>query len=85
VCCLRTHHGEAGEAKAVEEAHRENLDHCLNPVANAGRVSDEIKVVGEEFGLVEGRGVVAPKVIVLEFGKGERVLFGDPVLNARGS
>ena len=49
------------------------------------RASDEIKIVGEEFRLAQGRGVVAPKMIVLEFGEGERVLFSDPVVNTRVS
>jgi hypothetical protein len=57
---------------------------CI-PLRRWRRASDEIKIVGEEFGLAQGRGVVAPKVIVLKFGKGERVLFSDPVVNTRVS
>jgi hypothetical protein len=49
------------------------------------RAGDEIKVVGEEFGLAKRGRVVAPYIVILEFGEGERVLFSDPVVNTRVS
>lgn len=47
------------------------------------RASDEIKIVGEEFRLAKRGRVGTPRMVVLEFGEGERILLSDPVLNTR--
>ena len=76
--------GSEREPNAVKDGHRITVTVCI-PLRRWRRASNKIKIVGEEFRLAQGRGVVAPKVIVLEFGKGERVLFSDPVVNTRVS
>jgi len=55
------------------------------PLGRWRRASDEIKIVREEFGLAKRRGVVGPKMVILEFREGEGVLFSDPVVNTRVS
>ena len=49
------------------------------------RASEEVKIVGQKFGLAKGRWVIAREVVVWEFGEGDGVLFSDPVVNTRVS